>query len=189
MRTAKKPGQYEDELMKLKLTDKILGEKVEDGGIKVWTHVKWADDVLDLATKAGLATSTSYLHPVRHSLLDVIKDNITKEHANWTAFTSEVHAINIDTIQEHSERKARDKAEAAADLRSLLQANHNTERASRIHAGPNPAYFSQPTGTAHAMIPQPNTTAHSTGNYTVNTAIPAHDNTFIPQATGRKPPN
>ena len=64
MCAAKKPGQYEDELMKLKLTDKILGEKVEDGGIEVWTHVKWADDVLDLATKASLATSTSYLHPV-----------------------------------------------------------------------------------------------------------------------------
>lgn len=185
----KKPGQYEDELMKLTLTTKSLGDKVDAGGVAVWAHVQWADDALDLATKAGLASSASYLHPVRRGLPNVIQDNIASEHMDWLTFTTDIRSIDIDTIQLYMDRKARDKVERAEELRAFMNSGREADRVGRMRASPNPAYPSQPIITLRITMPNPNAMGHFLGNYPSSTFAPAQDNTYTSQNAGRKPPN
>lgn len=100
-RVTKQQGEYEDEILKLRFREDELGKKVDDGGIEVWTHVKWANDTLQLVMKAGLTASSSYIQPVRHHLPNVLKSETRFTRADWTAFTKAIHSVNIEAIFDH----------------------------------------------------------------------------------------
>lgn len=86
--TQKQQGEYGDEILKLRFQDKNLGKKVNDRGIEVCTHVKWANDALQLVTQARLAVSSSYIQPVKWHLPDILKTEIGFMHTDWMTHKS-----------------------------------------------------------------------------------------------------
>lgn len=133
-KAAKEPGEYEDDLLKLRLREADLGKKVEVGGREVWAHVKWANDALKLATKAKISTTATLIRQVRRELPDVIKDNVGAKPTDWTVFTKAVRSVDVDTIQDYIDRMARATAREEDRSRALLQSVQDLARISRPRA-------------------------------------------------------
>jgi hypothetical protein len=82
--------EIERELLSTLLEEKELGEKVKIGGVKVWSHVAWADKIAILVNEADIATKTSHIWQVRDKLPYAIKDVVKSTHADWTTFLQAV---------------------------------------------------------------------------------------------------
>ena len=66
--------ELEQELLMTVLEEKELGENVNNGGIKVWSHVTWAGKIAVLANEANLSTKTTHIWQVCNKLPEAIKD-------------------------------------------------------------------------------------------------------------------
>lgn len=119
-----------------------MGKKVDDGGIKVWTHIKWANDALQLVMQAGLAASSSYIQPIRQHLPDILKTEIGFTHTDWTAFThtdwtafmKAICGINMEAIFDYIDHMAI-KAKDETCLHTMIQTVADN-RSSRLRTLP-----------------------------------------------------
>lgn len=184
-RAAKQQGEYEDEILKLRFREEELGKKVDDGGIEVWTHVKWANDTLQLVTKAGLATSSSYIQPVRRHLPDVLKVEIGFTHADWTAFTKAIRSVNVEAIFDHIERTAT-KAKDDARMRAMIQTVTDT-RATRLRVIPLSTLPVQPTHIQPGVAPGFTAQQRTPSGYPNAFIRGGHAGTFASPNEGRRP--
>ena len=56
------------------LGKKEMGEKVNSGGIEVWTHEAWADKMVALVGEAKLSAKTMHIWQVRDKLPEATKE-------------------------------------------------------------------------------------------------------------------
>ncbi|KDQ50634.1 hypothetical protein JAAARDRAFT_63050 [Jaapia argillacea MUCL 33604] len=120
----KTADDYVDELLNTSsLKDEELGKKVEVSGIKVWSHIAWANKVEKLAAGAKIQMTNilnMYIGMVRKSLLDILKLKVDSKHANWADFCKAVREVDMEHIKDGVERMQRDQ-EISRDLARRLQ--------------------------------------------------------------------
>ena len=123
--------ELERELLMTALGEKELGEKVNSGGIEVWTHVAWADKMAALVGEAKLSTKTTHIWQVRDKLPEAIKEVVKSTHVNWTAFLQAVRNVELQHIRDAVEKgKKREKERLAVENRlRLLEAAQSSPTA------------------------------------------------------------
>jgi len=123
--------ELERELLTTVLGEKELGEKVNSGGIEVWSHVAWADKIAVLVNEANLSTKTTHIWQVRDKLPEAIKDIVKSSHADWTDFLQVVRDVDLQHIRDAVEKsKKREKERNALESRlRLLEAAQSSPTA------------------------------------------------------------
>ena len=113
--------ELEQELLITVLEEKELGEKVNNGGIEVWSHVAWADKIAILVNEANLSMKTTYIWQVRDKLPEAIKDVVKSSQADWTAFLQAVRDIDLQHIHDAIEKsKKREREQNTVESRLCL---------------------------------------------------------------------
>ncbi|KAG6821803.1 hypothetical protein H0H92_000767, partial [Tricholoma furcatifolium] len=72
-RVEKSPIDLERELQEKRLKVEDLGRTRTYGGVEAWSHIAFANKILDLATRAGIAGGTSSIFVVRDNLPEILR--------------------------------------------------------------------------------------------------------------------
>ncbi|KAF5356708.1 hypothetical protein D9758_013724 [Tetrapyrgos nigripes] len=121
----KQPSQYVTELTKYRLSEEELMKKVEKGGITMWSHMKAAAELLELAKQAKISESDLLIPDVCRNLPKVIRDNVGTVHNDWKAFVEAIKKVDLETIRDAVEDREKEKAkEAEAERREKEQADY-----------------------------------------------------------------
>ncbi|KAG6823263.1 hypothetical protein H0H92_010826, partial [Tricholoma furcatifolium] len=118
----KSPIDLERELQEKKLRVEDLGTTRTYGGVEAWSHIAFADEILDLATRAGIAGGTSSIFVVRDNLPDILKTKVSETQTSWMTFCNAIKAVDMSHIRDGKrkhEREVAEKASTAARIRSL----------------------------------------------------------------------
>ncbi|KAG5649712.1 hypothetical protein H0H81_002398 [Sphagnurus paluster] len=111
-KAARTTMELEREFQGMRLKVKDLATMETYGGVEVWTHVAFAEKVLDLARRAKIDTVTSYIFMVHDNLPEIIKDKVSESHANWNAFCTAIKDIDLTHIRDGKRKFEEKRAEA-----------------------------------------------------------------------------
>jgi hypothetical protein len=176
----KTKAEYERELTE----HAEVGTKTTLHDRECWTHEAWAVKVLQLALRAGIATSTSMIWQVRGRLPSVIKDLLKADkYTNWAAFTMEVKELKGNRVLEKKEQHSKQELEVnrlRADVARLQQSNptQNSIAALQnqfVQMSVNAAKTSNtlPSNSAVTRMPIPQTPQHSQPTFRRQPTTPA----------------
>ena len=113
----------------MRMTMEELGETEKYRGEDVYTHMIFAEKILDLAKRAKVEMSTSGLWSVRDELPEVLWEKIPEDQANWAAFAQAIKGVDMGHIREGVRKykeKAANDAQVKADINFLKQCIANT---------------------------------------------------------------
>ena len=151
-KATKTAPELERELGAMRMLMEELGKTEKYRGEEVYTHMIFAEKILDLAKRAKIETSTSGLWNVRDELPEVLREKIPENQTSWTAFAQAIKGVDMGHIREGVRKykeKAASDAQVKADINFLKQRMANT----------NLGNFNSPTKTirnqlANTMITQ-----------------------------------
>ena len=109
-----------------------LGKTGKFRGEEVYTHVIFAEKILELARQAKVEMSASGLWNVRDELPEILREKIPEGQASWTVFAQAIKDVDMGHIRE-GVRRYREKTVSDAKLKadiSLLK-QHMTNAALR----------------------------------------------------------
>ena len=120
--------ELERELGAMRITTEELGKTEKFRGEEVYTHMIFAEKILDLAKRAKIEGSTSGLWNVRDELPEILREKVPENQTSWTAFAQAIKDVNMGHIRE-GVRKYKDKAakeaRVNADINFLKQRTAN----------------------------------------------------------------
>ena len=108
----------------MRITTEELGKTEKYKGEDVYSHMVFAEKVLDLAKRAKIETTTSDLWSVRDELPEVLREKIPENQASWTAFAKAIKDVDMGHIREGVRKykeKAANDAQVKADISFLKQ--------------------------------------------------------------------
>ena len=120
--------ELERELGAMRMTMEELGKTEKYRGEDVYTHMIFAEKILDLAKRAKVDASTSGLWNVRDELPEVLREKIPEDQASWTAFAQAIKGVDMGHIHEGVRKykeKAASDAQVKADIKFLKQRTAN----------------------------------------------------------------
>ena len=124
-------GEYQTELLGHKIADEDVGVIKMVGRQQKWSHVKWAEDVLELATLAGIRDGPTLIYQVRKNLPKAIRKQLDNEYPNWVAFTTAVMDVGtVKLTEDREDREDRKRKEEEKERKMLLK----VEAANRANA-------------------------------------------------------
>ena len=127
-KATKTAPELERELGAMRITTEEMGKTERYRGEDVYTHMIFAEKILDLAKRAKIETSTSGLWNVRDELPEVLREKIPEAQTSWTAFAQAIKDVDMGHIRE-GVRKYKDKAasdaQVKADINLLKQRTAN----------------------------------------------------------------
>ena len=133
--SAKKTSrEYQVELLAHKMLDDNVGVTKMVGRQSVWTHIKWAEDAMQLATLAEIHQGLTLVWQVLEQLPRAVLKQLDSEYGDWTAFTMVVK--NLDTTKlkwERMEIEEKKKNEEARDQK-IMQRVQRMETANQATA-------------------------------------------------------
>lgn len=88
-KATKTAPKLERELGAMRIKTEDLGKTERCRGEDVYTHMIFAEKIMDLAKRAKIEGSTSGLWNVRDVLPEVLREKIPEDQASWTAFAQE----------------------------------------------------------------------------------------------------
>ena len=158
-KATKTAPELERELGAMRIKTEELGKTEKCRGEEVFTHMIFAEKIIDLAKRAKIEASTSGLWSVRDELPEILREKIPENQASWTAFAQAIKDVDMGHIREgvrkHKEKAAND-AQMKADITLLKQ---RTAGASiGIFNSPTKAIRSQLANTAISQQPAGRTT-------------------------------
>ena len=169
-KATKTAPELERELGTMKIKTEELGKTEKYRGEDVYTHMIFAEKILDLAKRAKIEASTSGLWNVRDELLEVLREKITENQTSWTAFAQAIKDVDMGHIREgvrkHKEKTA-SEAQMKADISLLKQRT----------AGATLGSLNSPTKAIRTQLA-------STGISQQPASRPAHGNPFNSQGGG-----
>ena len=116
--------ELERELGVMKITTEELGKTKKFKGEEVYTHMVFAEKILDLAKRAKIETSTSGLWSVRDGLPEVLQEKIPENQTSWTTFAQAIKDVDMghicEGVRKYKEKAASD-AQMKADINLLKQ--------------------------------------------------------------------
>ncbi|KAJ7861933.1 hypothetical protein B0H13DRAFT_2671780 [Mycena leptocephala] len=121
-------AEYGTMLLKCRLTMEELGTKTKVADRDVWAHHAWGNKMLRLATKAGVAATTTYIEQVRVELPKPLRTKIAKTHADWATFIKAIRDVDtveleLDMKEWKEEKEQRDNITKMLEQRPALQAS------------------------------------------------------------------
>lgn len=124
--------EYQRELFQLELPESRIGRKETSQGVETWTHIVFADRILYLAQKGGIATSAAQIWQVRDKLPRALKEKVGATQTDWNTFAKALRDVSADDLRdiarEFDEKAASEKkqneriAALEANLRNARQA-------------------------------------------------------------------
>ncbi|KIM61381.1 hypothetical protein SCLCIDRAFT_122037 [Scleroderma citrinum Foug A] len=121
--------EYQTELLELKMVEEDIGVIKTIGWQRVWTHVKWAEEVLELANLAGIRAGPTLIWQVKKNLPKAIRKQLDDEYADWTAFTTAVKDVNTTKLKQEREDIEERKRQEEEREQKLLQKVEAVKRA------------------------------------------------------------
>ena len=116
--------ELERELGAMRITAGELGKTEKYRGEDVYTHMIFAEKILDLAKRAKIEGSTSGLWNVRDELPEVLREKVPENQQSWTAFAQAIKDVDMGHIREgvrkHKEKATKD-AKVDAEINLLMQ--------------------------------------------------------------------
>jgi hypothetical protein len=109
--------ELERELGAMRIKTEELGKTEKYRGEDVYTHMIFAERILDLAKRAKVEASTSGLWNVRDELPEVLREKIPENQGSWTAFAQAIKDVDMGHICE-GVRKYREKAASDAQVKA-----------------------------------------------------------------------
>ncbi|KAJ3738156.1 hypothetical protein EV360DRAFT_77084, partial [Lentinula raphanica] len=102
----------------------------------VYTHIEFANQLLDLARGAGISNSNTFIRQVRSEMPDLLKDKVTADFQTWTQFCEAITNISTTYIKEGAVRLERQREETSTHLACIrrLEEAHEASMASLSHA-------------------------------------------------------
>ena len=128
-KATKTAPELERELGKMKITTEELGKTEKYRGEDIYTHMVFAEKILDLAKRAKVEASTSGLWKVRDELPEILREKIPENQASWTVFAQAIKDVNMGHIREGVRKykeKAASDAQMKADINLLKQRTAGT---------------------------------------------------------------
>jgi hypothetical protein len=116
--------ELERELGGMRMRAEDLGKTEKYRGEDVYTHMVFAEKILDLAKRAKVEGSTSGLWNVRDELPEILREKIPENQPSWTAFAKAIKDVDMGHIREGVRKykeKAKHEAEVKADINLLKQ--------------------------------------------------------------------
>ncbi|KIN98214.1 hypothetical protein M404DRAFT_158337, partial [Pisolithus tinctorius Marx 270] len=108
--------EYQTELLALRLPEEDVGVTKTVGRQKVWAHVKWAEEAMQLASLAGIEQGSTLIWQVKKQLPKAVRRLLDDEYKDWQDFTDDVKALNTSKLrQEREEIEDRKKREEERD--------------------------------------------------------------------------
>jgi hypothetical protein len=123
-KATKTAPELERELGAMRIATEELGKTEKYRGEDVFTHIIFAEKILDLAKRAKIEASTSGLWSVRDELPEVLREKIPEDQGSWTAFVQAIKKVDMGHIREGVRKfkeKAANDAQVKADIKFLKQ--------------------------------------------------------------------
>ena len=123
--------ELERELGAMRIKTEELGKTEKYRGEEVYTHMIFAEKILDLAKRAKVEGSTSGLWSVRDELPEILREKIPEDQPSWTAFAQAIKDIDMGHIREGVRKykeKAASDAQMKADINFLKQRGHRKHK-------------------------------------------------------------
>ena len=103
--------ELERELAEMKIKVEDLGMTEKYRGEDVYTHMVFAEKILDLAKQAKIETTMSLgLFTLQDNLLEVLMEKVPEDQASWMLFANAIKAVEMgyirEEVQKHKERAA-----------------------------------------------------------------------------------
>jgi hypothetical protein len=127
-KATKTAPELERELGAMRIATEELGKTEKYRGEDVYTHMIFAEKILDLAKRAKIEASTSGLWSVRDGLPEVLREKIPESQTSWTAFAQAIKDVDMGHIREGVRKykeKAANDAQVKADINLLKQRTAN----------------------------------------------------------------
>ena len=131
-KATKTAPELERELGAMRIKTEELGKTEKYRGEEVYTHMIFAEKILDLAKRAKVEGSTSGLWKVRDELPEILREKIPEDQADWTAFTQAIKNIDMGHIRE-GVRKFKEKT--ASDAQMKADINYLKQRTASVAVG------------------------------------------------------
>jgi hypothetical protein len=123
-KATKTAPELERELGAIRITTEELGKTEKYRGEEVYTHMIFAEKMIDLAKRAKIETSTSGLWSVRDELPELLREKVPENQTSWTAFAQAIKDVDMGHIREGVRKykeKAANDAQVKADIKFLKQ--------------------------------------------------------------------
>jgi len=145
----------ERELGAMRIKAEEMGKTEKYRGEEVYTHMIFAEKILDLAKQAKIEGSTSGLWNVRDELPEILREKIPENQPSWTDFAKAIKDVDMGHIRE-GVRKFREKtasdAQMKADINYLKQRTAGVVAMGNINS-PTKAIRTQLANTAISQQP------------------------------------
>ncbi|KAJ3495666.1 hypothetical protein NMY22_g19908 [Coprinellus aureogranulatus] len=112
--------EFEEELLGSRLTLEELGKREEVDGIRRYGHIRWAENMLELAKGAGVQSGSTYIGQVIRNLPRLLKDKLSSTYDTWNAFFDAICAVDAEYLRESAARCIREEKEME-ELRARLR--------------------------------------------------------------------
>ncbi|KIO06490.1 hypothetical protein M404DRAFT_24697 [Pisolithus tinctorius Marx 270] len=121
--------EYQTEPLEHKMAEEDVGAIKTVGCQKVWAHIKWVEEVMELARLAKIENGPTLIWQVKKQLPKAVKKLLDEEYKMWKEFMDDVKDLSTSKLkQEHQEIEERKRKEEEQDSR-LIQKLEATKRA------------------------------------------------------------
>ena len=124
--------ELERELGAMRMKTEELGKTEKYRGEEVYTHMVFAEKVLDLAKRAKVEDTTSGLWSVQDELPEILREKIPENQTSWKAFARAIKEVDMGHIRE-GVRKYKEKAASEAQMKANI--NYLKQRTANATAG------------------------------------------------------
>jgi Zinc knuckle len=123
-KATKTAPELERELGAMKIKTEELGKTEKYKGEDVYTHMIFAEKILDLAKRAKVEGSTSGLWKVRDELPEILREKIPENQTSWVAFAQAIKDVEMGHVREGVRKfkeKTASEAQIKADINYLMK--------------------------------------------------------------------
>jgi hypothetical protein len=134
-------GEYEKELLAIKLTNEDMTKVVEKGGVEM-TMTEWtALEMHRVAKLLGIEKTASFISVARRNLPDAIRQKVSSNHESWKEFTDAVREVDKEYLAEAAEKaekerkRQREQDQMIARLNSMARTPNSPTKTIRSQFG------------------------------------------------------
>ncbi|KIO06276.1 hypothetical protein M404DRAFT_24554 [Pisolithus tinctorius Marx 270] len=105
--------EYQTELLKHKMAEEDVGVIKTVGCQKVWAHVKWVEEVMELARLAKIENGPMLIWQVKKQLPKAVKKLLDEEYTTWKEFMDDMKDLSTSKLKQEckeiEERKRKEE--------------------------------------------------------------------------------
>jgi hypothetical protein len=91
---ARSQGEYENDLLEAQLPEAKVGRREKDKDRESWSHITFADKLLALAQRAGIASGSTMISIAHRNLPKPIRERLKSTYTTWSDFTKAIREVD-----------------------------------------------------------------------------------------------